>query len=415
MLAILTTHPIQYQVPFWQALAQDGRVPFEVWYLTDHGSRPSLDRGFGKTFRWDIETRAYPHRIIDVAQGASPDAFWKCRLRERLRHRLRRSAATALWVQGWQVAAYWQAVREARAAGAEVWLRGESNDLSRAAWWKRPLKQLALGQLFSQVDRFLYIGSANKRLYQRFGVPEGQLFATPYAVDNARFARQAAALRPQRMQWRRRWGIGDDAFCVLFCGKFIAKKRPMDLVEAARLYGADGRRPGIHLLFVGSGDLGEPLRRACDVIYDAERNAPRRATPVVGPASAVGRPRASFVSFLNQTEISHAYVAADCLVLPSDEGETWGLVVNEALASGTPAIASKSCGCAEDMLPAGNGMRSFETGNIHELADILAQVRCDQRLSPGVADVLARHDLQTTADVIRSLYAHRAENHRRAA
>src|SRR5262249_24445716 len=149
MLAILTTHPIQYQVPVWQALAQEGRLPFEVWYLTDHGSRPSLDRGFGKTFRWDIETLAgYPHRIIDVAQGALPDAFWKCRLRERLRHRLRVSAATALWVQGWQVAAYWQAVREARAAGAEVWLRGESNDLSRAAWWKRPLKQLALGRLF---------------------------------------------------------------------------------------------------------------------------------------------------------------------------------------------------------------------------------------------------------------------------
>ena len=106
MLAILTTHPIQYQVPFWQALAKDGRVPFEVWYLTDHGARPSLDREFGKTFAWDIETlTGYPHRVIDAAEGATPPSFWKCRLRERLRDRLRQSAASALWVQGWQVAA----------------------------------------------------------------------------------------------------------------------------------------------------------------------------------------------------------------------------------------------------------------------------------------------------------------------
>jgi glycosyltransferase involved in cell wall biosynthesis len=412
MLAILTTHPIQYQVPFWQALAKDGRVPFEVWYLTSHGTKPSLDPEFGKTFTWDIETLAgYPHRVIDGAEGATPYSFWKCRLRERLRDRLRRSGATALWVQGWQVAAYWQGVREARAAGAEVWLRGESNDLAPAEWWKRPLKRLALGRLFAQVDRFLYIGAANKRLYQRFGIREAQLFATPYAVDNARFAQQAAAVRPRRMEWRRRWGIGDDAFCVLFCGKFIPKKRPMDLVDAARRYGSDRRRRSIHLLFVGSGDLGETLRRACNVVYDADRNGAQGATPFV-TAEAAARPRASFVSFLNQTEISRAYVAADCLVLPSDEGETWGLVVNEALASGTVAVASRSCGCAEDMLPAHNGHRTFETGNTQDLADILDRVQNDLTLPAGVADVLSRHDLRTTASVVHSLYEQHVEGRR---
>src|SRR5262249_21925258 len=44
------------------------------------------------------------------------------------------------------------------------------------------------------------------------------------------------------------------------------------------------------------------------------------------------------------------YVAADCLVLPSDTRETWGLVVNEALASGLPCIVSDACGCAEDLI-----------------------------------------------------------------
>src|SRR5216683_1080269 len=225
MLAILTTHPIQYQVPLWQALARDGRVPFEVWYLTDHGTRSSRDREFGQTFAWDIDTLSgYTHRFLDVDRRATPASFWKCRLRERLRNRLRASQASALWIQGWQVAAYWQAVREARAAGAEVWLRGESNDLAPQPTWKRTLKRLRNEWLFRRVDKFFYIGKANRRLYEESGVDREKLYPAPYAVDNERFAMQAAALRPRRAALREQWGIPEDAFCILFCGKFISKK-----------------------------------------------------------------------------------------------------------------------------------------------------------------------------------------------
>ena len=148
MLAILTTHPIQYQVPLWQALARDGRVPFEVWYLTDHGIRVSFDQEFGKNFAWDLDMlEGYPYRFLKTVSGATPTSFWKCRLRESLANRLRSAGATALWVQGWQVAAYWQAVWEANAAGVEVWLRGESNDLAPVAWWKTPIKKLLLDSM----------------------------------------------------------------------------------------------------------------------------------------------------------------------------------------------------------------------------------------------------------------------------
>src|ERR1700675_3120444 len=114
MLAILPTHPIQSQVPIWQALGKDGRVPFEVWYLTDFGIKPSLDWQFGKTFSWDIDTLSgYPYQLVQKAQRVRPGKVWHCRLRERLRDRLRQTGAKALWIQGWQVVAYWQAAREA--------------------------------------------------------------------------------------------------------------------------------------------------------------------------------------------------------------------------------------------------------------------------------------------------------------
>lgn len=402
MLAILTTHPIQYQVPLWQALAQDGRVPFEVWYLTDHGIRPSRDREFGQTFSWDIDTLSgYPHRFLSTVKDSTPAAFWKCRLAERLRDRLRASGATALWIQGWQVAAYWQAVREARSAGVEVWMRGESNDLAPHPQWKRALKRAQLGWLFQRIDRFFYIGAANRRLYQNFGVRESQMYPAPYAVDNDRFARQAAALQPRRAKLRRQWGIGDAAFCTLFCGKFIEKKHPMDLVAAAGQLGETGLLPNLHLLFAGSGTLGAELRRSCRVVFDAESPlAPSRH-----PDQQSYLPPASFAGFLNQTEVSQAYVAADCLVLPSDHGETWGLVVNEALASGLPCLVSDACGCAEELA---GGPGSFKLSNIPMLAsklvDLASQGGKPVRL-PTISESLASivrayHDLlaSTPAD-----------------
>jgi glycosyltransferase involved in cell wall biosynthesis len=392
MLVIITTHPIQYQVPLWQALAKDGRVRFEVWFLTHHAVSASRDSEFGKTFAWDLDMLGgYSNRTLPVAPAATPTSFFRCRLVEPLAPMLRQAGARAVWIQGWQVMAYWQAARAASSAGAELWLRAESNDLAPVAGWKRPLKRLALSWLFKRVDRFLCIGSANKRLYQAFGAPESRLSDAPYAVDNDRFAKKATELRGQRALIRRKWGIDESAICFMFCGKFIEKKRPLDLVGAAKV--AAIRIPKLHLLFVGSGELGHELRRSCDVAFDGDsaKDDPSKAR--------CGKPLASFVGFLNQTEISQAYVAADCLVLPSDYGETWGLVVNEAMASGLPCIVSDRCGCAED-LGAIPPNRIFPCGDKVNLSNTMTDVAHHCMQSRADPEALAHYSFEQTVQTV---------------
>jgi glycosyltransferase involved in cell wall biosynthesis len=178
---------------------------------------------------------------------------------------------------------------------------------------------------------------------------------------------QAEALRPRRAALREQWGIPEDAFCVLFCGKFIPKKRPLDLVAAARTLIERGTLSKPHLLFVGSGVLGQEIRGACRIVSDKEGWT--GSSRVEGTNESV-LPTASFAGFLNQKEISQAYVAADCLVLPSDYRETWGLVVNEALASGLPCLVSQACGCAKELSSCG----TFPLGDIDTLASKLARV-----------------------------------------
>ena len=81
-----------------------------------------------------------------------------------------------------------------------------------------------------------------------------------------------------------------------------------------------------------------------------------------------------FLGFQNQTQLSPFYHAADLLVLPSREGETWGLVVNEALHHGLPCLVSEPVGCAPDLIENGVTGMVFETCSAQSLAAALQQV-----------------------------------------
>src|SRR3954468_11948194 len=107
MLAILATHPIQYQVPIWRMLARDGRIPLQVWYLTKHGVDVSYHPAFGRSFAWDLDLLSdYPHRFLNAPPGVGPDSFWKCRSVGDLSATMRAEKVTAVWVNGWDVFGY---------------------------------------------------------------------------------------------------------------------------------------------------------------------------------------------------------------------------------------------------------------------------------------------------------------------
>jgi glycosyltransferase involved in cell wall biosynthesis len=150
---------------------------------------------------------------------------------------------------------------------------------------------------------------------------------------------------------------------ALFAGKLIEKKRPADLIAAA------ARVPGVHALFVGDG----PLREWCEAM-----------------AAELGV-RATFTGFRNQSEMPSAYAAADVLILPSDRQETWGLVVNEAMASGLPAIVSEAAGCVPDLIIAGRTGYAYPPGDIDALAMALRAIP-DEGAAMGRAAALHVRD-----------------------
>ncbi len=384
MLAIVTSHPIQYQAPLWRALAAAG-LKFEVWFLTPHAVKPSLDRQFGQTFAWDLDLLSgYPHRFLPVRDKWRLDRFTGVQLTSDWRTLFERHGVTRVWVEGWRFATLWQAVHAAHALRIEVWMRGETNDLGPRRGLKAVVRRQALRWLFARVDHFLCIGSANRRFYAGFGIPEFRLHRAPYCVDNDYFAAAAARLRPQRATLRARWGIDPEAWVLLFCGKLIAKKRPMDVVLAAAQ--AVPKIPGqVFILFAGDGEHAASIRSGL----------------------AAHNLRGHVTGFLNQSQIPEAYAVADCLVLPSDSGETWGLVTNEALASGLSVIVSDRCGCAEDLAaPLGPG-HVFPCGDIAALAGSLIACCGHGGDSGAIQAIAASHGIGHTVARVQDLLSQR--------
>ena len=356
-LAIFTTHPIQYQAPLFRELAARPGLHPIVLFGSRHGLDPSLDKGFGARFQWDIPLLdGYDHAFIEnVAANSDVDRFGGIRVRD-AKQILREHDADAVLVLGWQSIAHLQFMRAAHALGLPLLMRGESNLLRRlppglkarirSLLWV-PARKLVYRAMFARVSEFLVIGSRNADFYRHFGVPDEKLQWAPYAVDNERFALPFEEHARARRSRREELGISEDVVIFLDSAKLIPRKRPLDLLAAFDKVVRVSENA--HLIFLGSG----PLQPAIEAEIDARGL----------------QGRVSITGFVNQREIPTWYAAADCLVLPSDSLETWGLAVNEGMAAGLAAIVSADVGCAPDLVRAGENGFQFPLGDISALAE----------------------------------------------
>jgi glycosyltransferase involved in cell wall biosynthesis len=165
---------------------------------------------------------------------------------------------------------------------------------------------------------------------------------------------------------------------LLFAGKLIPFKRPLDLIIAASK--CRNRAVRVEVMIAGSGALEPDLAGAAEGL----------SVPLY------------LLGFRNQTEMPAAYAAADCLVLPSDGRESWGLVANEALACGRPIVVSSSCGCAPDLVSNGDVGRAFPVGDVEALADAICGLIASPPPPSAIAARSAAYSIQAAVAGIRS-------------
>lgn len=348
-VAVFSTHPIQYQVPWFRKLSKQDGIQLRVYY----GHLPDQKQqgiGFGVPFSWDVPLlEGYEWEVLpNKRKSPTLDGFFSSSTPS-VYEVLRDARPTVAILTGWNSLVLLQTLRACISLRIPRIVRGESNSMRSRPWWTRAAHNF----LLSRYDAFLAIGRANSDFYLRNRIAPERLFPCPYFVDNDWFQRQFEMIPEERSAIRAGWNIPGGYVCFLFAGKLQPKKRIVDLLNAIDL--ARKSNPKIHLLVSGAGEL----------MPEAVALAEGRQLPV------------TFAGFLNQTEITRAYAAADCLVLPSDYGETWGLVVNEAMACGLPAIVSDRVGCGPDLVDEGSTGFVVPFGDIHYLARTLVHASAD--------------------------------------
>lgn len=352
-LAILASHPIQYQAPLFRALADSPNIDLTVFFCSDHGLKPYRDEGFGVEFKWDVPLLEGYHAefLPNYSRRPNSSSFWS-QINPAIIRQLKSRKFDAILIMGWSRATSWLALLAAISLGIPILMRGETNLLPVLPGWKKRVKQLILGTLFKYVAGFLAIGKYNLEFYRAYGVPAEKLYLAPYAVDNGFFISQAEKHAPHQLALKREIGIPETLPVILFSGKLTPVKRPMDLLKA---FAFVTQTQQAALVYLGDGNLRAELEQ-----FTAD----------------AGLQHVYFAGFHNQTELPRFFAAADIFVLPSGS-EPWGLVVNEALCFGLPVIVSDQVGSSGDLVQEGVNGFTFPVGEVATLATRITQLLTD--------------------------------------
>ena len=383
-LAIIATHPVQYNSPLYRALTASTRIEPRVFYTwSQTASGQQYDPGFGIDVKWDIPLlEGYEHEFVaNIARRPGSDHFFGIRT-PTLISKVLAWQPNAVLIYGWNYEAHLRAMLALKGR-VPIFLRGDSTVLDPISPVRAFARWMLLSWVYRHIDVALAVGENNREYFEWCGVARSSICFAPHSVDNDRFSDADREHEMRAQAWRRELGIPDDAVTLVFAGKLVPKKDPLLLLDAFLQANAHA-----HLVIVGNGVLEEVAR-----------------------ARAQGHLNVHFLPFQNQSVMPTVYRLGDIFILPSrGPGETWGLALNEAMASSRAVIAGNRVGAARDLIAHADHGWLFESGNLESLRDVLERALALERSVLKVMGKAARRRIdgwstQAAADGISEAIA----------
>ena len=343
-VALAISHPIQYLIPLYQKIIKEPRINLTVYFFSTFGIKKEYCKEFRTVFKWDrLDLNNINYKVL---RNYSPFPSTQTKLgliNFGIIKELITGNYDAVFIPSYGALTYLMAFLTAYFAKIPIILSGEP----RFPVIKRKIKQKLLRFLFSKVSAFCYVGKRARDFYKFYGIPDKKLFFTPYCVDNDFLLKESQDLQFKKEQLKEETGLPLENPIILYIAKINKNKHPFDLLEAYRNLSLRAT-----LLFVGDGPLLMKLKKQ---------------------VNAKKIENVFFSGFQNYSQIGKYYAVSDILVLPS-AGESWGVVINEAMCFGLPIITTDKVMSAYDLV------HQDENGYLLPVGDITALTKALEEL-----------------------------------
>ena len=372
-LAVVVSHPIQYFVPLYRALAAELSLDLHVLFASRIGLDKTFDPMMSAPVAWATDlTGGYSHEFLPDAGRIDQVGFRRVD-NPSVFAALRRFAPDAVILHGYAMLTMLRALAWCRAHGAKAILISDSSSHGAPAGPRRWAKKLIAPLLLRQYSAALTMSERGERHLASLGYPPDRMFRTPMMIDAGFWSGRRERAR-RRAEERMRLGLAEDAFALLYVGKLYPGKRVLDALRA--LEALEGERFGagtVTLLVAGDGVEREALRR-----FATQRGLDVR-----------------LLGFVNIDALPQLYTAADALVHPADS-EQYGMVVLEAAVVGLPLILSDRIGA----VGASSIARPDVNALVYPCADIraLSRAMASMRNDVGLRRRMGAASLTISAD-----------------
>ena len=296
------------------------------------------------THPWEVDRSELPFDLWTVAPGQAVDEVNRGNVSRRVTSILSEKSPHYLAVAGYDRPEMRAAARWAKDRGVPCVLMADTKwDDRPRRWWASALKRRFL-KLFGAA----LVGGATGREYLvTFGFPRERIFIGYATVKNAMFAEKAEQHRATNNTRR-----GQRPFFLDCCRLIEERKNLRRLILAYKAHRDLAGETAWDLVICGDG---------------ADRNL------VESTVSQEGVSGVQLPGYEQVDELAVRYATASCFIHPAIK-EPWGLVVNEAMASGLPVLVSRRCGCAHDLVHEGVNGWTFNPYDIREMTEFMLRV-----------------------------------------
>jgi glycosyltransferase involved in cell wall biosynthesis len=357
-VAILIARPGPTNAPLFKKLSKHPLINLTVFYFTDIGiNKADYDSEFNLKINWgsgvlDGYNYKFLKSLLPKRISEKRDTWVNLGVIKEIYL----GKYDAFIVYGWSAPTHWLSFIACFLTKTPIFIWSENplqQEFLKFGFFQK-IKRFVLRVLFRYVSGFLYIGEQNKKFYEFLGVKQNKLFFTPYATSNEICMERAKSLIPNNKDLRIQNGFSVNSPLILFVGKLIEKKRPLRLLRAYESILKRGNLKELPtLVFIGDGELRKELE-----LYVKERNLKK----------------CFFKGFQDKEGVYKYMSIADVFVLPSGMGETWGMVVNEAMCFSLPVVVSDVVGCGVDLVHSGENGYIFKLDDEEELAVNLLKI-----------------------------------------